>query len=196
MFATLNTDSKFAMPIAQLSPDQFIARIHAARPPILYLWEQTLDTDEEIQERVEDAGMEMDGEFARAVHRAAEGLRQHEGTITRIFVEAVVGGVYHLTYSEADWITRFEEEVQIEVARYSEDMEQQRVRELAQANAELRRLATALVADSAFHTGRVSFAKRRFLASELFPQAGDRVLDAAVELAENMAWLSDARDRA
>lgn len=192
---TLDIGRELAIPSAALSPEEFVALIRALQPPVLYLWEHVLDVEGEVDMALEDAGLDTAGDAARAVRRAARQLGPHEGVIARASVQAVVAGVHHSTYAEAGWISRFEEEVQVISAGAAELAAHEGRQAGAEANVELRRLASVLVADPAFHSGRVSFAKRRFLAGELLPEEDDRVLDAAVELAEHIAWLASARNQ-
>lgn len=191
---TLDTGDRLAMPSASLSPDEIVALVHAVRPPIIYLFESVLDLEQEIEAALDEAGINEDGKAARAVRRAAERLRPHEGQTARVFAEVVAGGVYHVAYVAAAWINAFEEEVKAIADRAAEE-DVTRVRQMsAAAHAHTRELAQQLVAHPAFNSGRVSFAKRRFLAGDLFPEEDDARLNAVVELAENMQWLASARE--
>lgn len=191
--APLDMGDSRAMPSAALSSNEFTALIHAARPSVIYLFERQIDSGEEVATALEEAGIEDEGKAAKAVRRAAERLRAHEGELGRVFAEVVVAGVHHIVYAAAPWIATFEQEVEATAARAAEENIDRTREASAAASAHARGLASRLVADPAFNSGRVSFAKRRFLAGELFPDEDDRVLDMAVELAENMHWLASAR---
>ena len=191
--APLDTGNQLAMPRVALSAGEFVSFVHAARPRIIYLFEATFDLEQEVETAVEEADIEEDGKAARAVRQVAERLRDHEGETVRVFAEAVFDGVHHIAFEAASWAESFESEVET-IAAKEADENAAREQQLSAANrAKARDLASRLTADPAFNTGRVSFAKRRFLAGELFPDDDDRLLDAVVELAENMHWLASAR---
>lgn len=182
-----------ATPRVALSPDELTALVHAVRPPIVYLFESPVSLEQEIEAALDEAGIEEDGKAAKAVRRAAERLRAHEGEPARALAEVMIGGVLHMAYAAASWVVTFEEEVEA-IAAEAAKGDAARYREASAAtDARTRDLAGRLVADPAFNSGRISFAKRRFLAGELFPGEDGRVLDAVVELAENMHWLASAR---
>lgn len=191
--APLDTGNQPAMPRVALSAEEFTAFVHAARPRIIYLFETELDLEQEVETALEDTGIEEDGKAAQAVRRAAERLRGHQGEVVRVFAEAVLDGVHHLAFEAASWIEVFESEVEA-IAAEEQGENAARGQQMSAAHrARARDLAARLTADPAFNTGRVSFAKRRFLAGELFPDEEDRMLDIVVELAENMHWLASAR---
>ena len=191
--APLDTGDQPAMPRVALSTAEFTAFVQAARPRIIYLFETALDLEQEIETALEEAGIEEDGKAARAVRRAAERLSEHDGETVRVFAEAVFDGVHHIAFEAARWVVAFESEVE-EIAAKEQDENAARGQQMSAAHrARARDLANQLTADPAFSTGRVSFAKRRFLAGELFPDEDDRLLDTVVELAENMHWLASAR---
>ena len=191
--APLDTGDRLAIPTVSLSADEFTALVQAIHPPVIYLFESVLDVEQEVESALDEAAIEEDGKAAKAVRKAAERMSAHEGEIARVFAEVVTGGVHHVTYMAANWINTFEKEVEAIVARAAEEDATRDDQANAAANAHARGLAGQLVADPAFNIGRVSFAKRRFLASELFPEEEDRLLDTVVELAENMHWLASAR---
>ena len=191
--ATLETGDRLVIPHVALLRDEFAALVVATRPPAIYLLEATLDVDIEVASALEEHGFDEDGPAARKVRRAAERLTPHQGALARVFAEVVVGGVYHLTYAAADWIGIFEGEVDAIATRAAEDQATRDQGALPAASRHVRDLAKQLTADPAFSSRRVSFAKRRFLAGELFSEEDDRTLDAVVEMAENMHWLASAR---
>lgn len=191
--APLDTGDRLAIPSVSLSADEFVALVHAIRPPIIYLFEIMLDVNQEVEIALDEAAIEEDGKAAKAVRRAAERMSVHEGEIARVYAEVVTGGVHHLAYEAADWISSFETEAEAIAASEAEKDATRDRHASAAASVHARGLAGQLVADPAFNSGRVSFAKRRFLASELFPEAEVRLLDTVVELAENMHWLASAR---
>ena len=191
--ATLETGDRMVLPTVALSADEFAALVTATRPPAIYLLEATLDVDVEVASALEGHGFEEDEPAARKVRRAAERLAPHQDALARVFAEAVVGGVYHLAYAAADWIVAFENEVDAIATRAADEQAARDQGVRSAASRHVRDLAKQLTADPAFNSGRVSFAKRRFLAGELFPDEGERTLDALVELAENMHWLASAR---
>lgn len=110
-----------------------------------------------------------------------------------LFAEAVFDGVHHIAFEAASWAEAFESEVEVIVAKEADENATRGQQLSANNRVKTRDLASQLIADPAFNTGRISFAKRRFLAGELFPDEDDRLLDAVVELAENMHWLANAR---
>lgn len=189
----LATSDTLAMPSAALSPDEFIVFIHAAQPPLIYLFEGRFDVDQEVEVALDEASLESYAKGARAVRKAAERLRSHQGEIGRVVAEAVVGGVHHMVYAAASWVIAFEQGVEATAARAAEESAERNRQARVAADAHARSLAKCLLADPAFNSGRVSFAKRRFLAAELFPGEEDGLLDVVVELAENMHWLTNAR---
>lgn len=191
--APLDTGNQPTMPRVMLSADEFTALVHAVRPRIIYLFETVFDLEQELGTALEEAGIEEDAKAARAVRRAAERLSDHEGEIVRVFAEAVIDGVHHIAFEAASWAEAFESEVEAITAKEQDDNAARGQQLTAAHRARARDLASRLTADPAFNTGRVSFAKRRFLAGELFPDEDDRLLDTVVELAENMHWLTSAR---
>ena len=191
--APLDTGKQPVMPRVLLSADEFTAFVNAARPRIIYLFETEFDLEQEIETALEESGIEEDGKAARAVRRAAERLRDHQGEIVRVFAEAVFDGVHHIAFEAASWVGDFESKVEV-IAAAEQDENAARGEQMSAAHrTRARDLAKRLTADPAFNTGRISFAKRRFLAGELFPDEDDRLLDTVVKLAESMHWLASAR---
>lgn len=191
--APLDTGNQPTMPRVMLSADEFTALVHAVRPRIIYLFETIFDLEQEVETALEEAGMEQGGKAARAVRRVAERLRDHEGEIARVFAEVVFDGVHHIAFEAASWVEAFESEVET-IAAKEQDENAVRGQQMSAAHrTRARDLANQLTADPAFSAGRVSFAKRRFLAGELFPDEDHQLLDTVVELAENMHWLASAK---
>ena len=167
----LNTGEETATPSAILSTVEFLALLQAVSPAVVYLSEWPLNIAEEVATALDEAQIHPDETAAAEVRKAADKLKEHEGALVRVFAETLIGGVHH-----------------------AEEQTDQLRKERLESDSRIRILAEKLVAHPAFHHGRISFAKRRFLASELFSDEDDSVLDATVELAELISWLASARE--
>ena len=190
----LNTGEETATPSAILSTVEFLALLQAVSPAVVYLSEWPLNIAEEVATALDEAQIHPDETAAAEVRKAADKLKEHEGALVRVFAETLIGGVHHVTYVESGWISSFEETVEGIASQHAEEQTDQLRKERLESDSRIRILAEKLVAHPAFHHGRISFAKRRFLASELFSDEDDSVLDATVELAELISWLASARE--
>jgi hypothetical protein len=191
--AALDVGNQLAMPHVSLSADEFLAFVYAARPRIIYLYEQAFDLEHEVETALEEAGIDGDGKGAKAVGKVAKRFSGHEGETARVFAAAVFDGVCHIAFEAASWAEDFDDEVEATAAKEADEIAALGQQLRAVNSVRARDLANRLVADPAFSSGRVSFAKRRFLADELFPQEDGDLLDGVVELAENLHWLASAR---
>ncbi|MDH7639969.1 hypothetical protein [Sphingomonas oryzagri] len=190
--APLHTE-RSAYPTVLLSTEEIVRLVIAVRPAIIYAVETTLDPAVEVEAAIEEIGAEPDDDASTDIRRAGKPLAAHDGDSARTTVEFVAGGVLHAAYAEAAWITEFEREVEaisLRVADQEEAGERLAGKETA---AHIRALAERLLSDPAFDGGRPSFAKRRFLAGELFPDEDDHILGAVTEMAENLRWLAAGR---
>lgn len=167
--APLDTGDRLAIPTVSLSADKFMALFQAIRPPVIYLFESVLNVDQEVESALDEAAIEEDAKAAKAVRRAAERMSAHEGETARVFAEVVTGGVHHVTYTAASWINAFEKEVEAIAAKAAEDDATRARQASAATNAHARGLAGQLVADPAFNSGRVSFAKTPFPCGRAVP---------------------------
>jgi len=172
-----------------------ISFLYSVRPPVIHLADAPLDADEEAKLAFEEAQLDPDGSLSRAVEKPPAPLRRHNGEIGRAIAEVVFGGVHHMTYATASSISDFEDKIEGIIAAAHEDASRRRDIERATSDQLVRRLAKDLLAHPTFNVGRVSFAKRRFLAGELFPNEDGLVLEQVVELAENMHWPASATGR-
>lgn len=191
--AALDVGNRLAMPHVSLSANEFLAFVYAARPRIIYLYEHAFDLAQEVETALEEAGIDGGGKGAKAVGKVAKRFSGYEGETARVFAAAVYDGVCHIAFEAASWAENFDLEVETITAREADENAAHSQQLQAANSVRARDLANRLVADPAFSSGRVSFAKRRFLAKELFPQEDGDLLDGVVELAENLHWLANAR---
>lgn len=190
--APLDTE-RSAYPTVLLSTEEIVRLVAAVRPTIIYMAEVLLNPSAEIESAIEVIGAEPDDDATTGIRRAGRRLAVHDGDPARTTVEFVAAGVLHAAYAEAAWIMDFEREVEA-VSLSSSEQEELRGRIAGkEAAAHVRALAERLLSDPAFDGGRPSFAKRRFLAGEMFPDEDDHILDAATEMAENLRWLAAGR---
>lgn len=190
--APLDTE-RSTYPMVVLSTEEIARLVIAVRPTIIYVAETTLDRAAEVEAAIEEIGAEPDDDASADVRRAGKLLAAHDGDSARTTIEFIAGGVLHAAYAEAAWITEFEREVEaisLRVADQEEAGERLAGKETA---AHVRALAERLLSDPAFDGGRPSFAKRRFLAGELFPDEDEHILGAVTEMAENLRWLAAGR---
>jgi hypothetical protein len=191
--AALDVGNQLAMPHVSLPPDEFLAFVYAARPRIIYLYEDAFDLEQEVETALEEAGINENAKGAKATGKVAKRFSGHAGETARVFAAAVFDGVCHIVFEAASWVEDFEHEMETITAKEADESAALSQRLQLANSARSRDLAVKLVADPAFSSGRVSFAKRRFLAKELFPHEDGDLLDGVVELAENLHWLASAR---
>lgn len=109
-----------ACPTVVLETDEVLLLVAAIQPPILYVFATDLDVEQEVATAISEVGVERGDRAFADITRAGRRLAAHQGHPARTSVEIMVGGVLHLAYAAAFWISAFENEVETISARVSE----------------------------------------------------------------------------
>lgn len=188
----IRTSAASTIPEVHLETDASLALISVARPRVLYVDETLLELEELLEAARELLGLDEGDETPAALLAAAVPLRKHRGEHCSTTAHFVVDSILHSTESSASWMDKFESrlgELRSEANEAASD-ERERVRDAEAAHVET--LARRLLADSAFHFGKTSAAKRHLLATAMFPGESSRLLDEVVDLAQRLDWLEQS----
>lgn len=181
-----------------------IALIRHLTPKLIYLDEVRFDAVEHLADLVDGDQDLVDHPDVRS---AAKRWRHHDGKLCQYIAVVAHDGIQHAFNDEVEWMdqlravaaelrTKLDERAASEDEKFREradaEHRQERERDARELQVLVREKATILGADLRFGTGKVTKAKRRHLATLLFPDLPSAVITKIVDEAVGSEWLRDA----
>jgi hypothetical protein len=188
----VRTGSASTIPEVYLEMDAALALISVAKPRVIYVDETLLEFEDLLVEARELLRLGEDDETPAALRAAAAPLSKHAGEHCSASAHFVVDSILHSTATSASWMEEFDSQLADLVSAAREASIGDRERASAVEAAHVEALARRLLADPAFHFGKVSAAKRHLLATAMFPDEEAIILDDVVDLAQRLDWLNQS----
>jgi hypothetical protein len=166
--------------------------IEAARPKVVYLFEDSFDLDSELeaaQETLTELGVIQLPAKLKAQKRQ---LAAHSGQVCAAIATVMVDGILHSAIVTDDWYDEFNDLVEALTAEAREDEAGIRLAQRKAASAEIAKKAAELAAHPSFNFSRVSFEKRLILAEAIFEDCDHQTLSEITRQAENIFWLEQS----
>jgi hypothetical protein len=192
--------------LAVVTCDAFFRLAKHLRPKVIYANIEKFDARREVDLRIsgvedmmEQRGLEEDQRAVKGIRKLLDGLvsrwSRRDGELYRVVLSLVHEGIFHEAGQRIDWEESFAKDVDETETRLDEFVEEiVERRESEQEKETIGKIAAcvaALKGDERFTKGRTNKAKRLLLASTMFPDLQNAVLNAVIRQAEAELWLAN-----